>query len=91
MSLATAISLSDARSNLGALVSQAHADHEPVFLERHGKRVAAIVDSDDLAHLMALAEDMQDILDAADARDEMAEAPETVIPWAEVKRDLGLE
>lgn len=90
MSTLPAVSLSEARSHLGDLVTRAQHDHEPVYIERHGRRVAAIIDADDLAHLMALAEDTEDIAEAEQARAEMVETAATPIPWEDVKRDLGL-
>ena len=40
--------------------------------------------------VLALAEDMSDILAAAEAHNEMREQGSTPIPWDEVKADLGL-
>ncbi|WP_092551335.1 type II toxin-antitoxin system Phd/YefM family antitoxin [Herbiconiux ginsengi] len=84
------LSVSEARKNLSAMVDHAHSQHAPVYLERHGRRVAAIVDADDLDALLALAEDMEDIRAAEAARAELRRSPDGAIPWDEVKRDLGL-
>ncbi len=83
-------SISDARRDLAAVVDEARATHEPVYLSRRGRRVAAVVSSDDFERLRGLAEDMADILDAAAARQEMREAENEPIPWEQVKADLGL-
>jgi prevent-host-death family protein len=85
------LSVSEARQNLSAMVERAHVHHAPVYLERHGRRVAAIVDADDLDALLALAEDMEDIRAADAARAELRRSGDAGIPWDEVKRDLGLE
>jgi hypothetical protein len=61
-----------------------------VFLSRRGRRVAAVIDADDLERLLDLAEDMADIRAAEAARAEMRETGATPIPWEEVKADLGL-
>lgn len=57
---------------------------------RRGRRVAAIVDADDLDTVMGLAEDMLDIRAAQAARDEMVQTGSTPMPWDDVKADLGL-
>ncbi|MEO6700514.1 MAG: type II toxin-antitoxin system Phd/YefM family antitoxin [Jatrophihabitantaceae bacterium] len=90
MDMATDINVSDAREKLSALIDQATSGQVPVYLARRGRRVAAIVDSDVLARLLELAEDMEDILAAEESRREMAELAETPIPWDEVKAELAL-
>ncbi len=85
------VSVSEARQSLSAMVDRARTQRAPVYLERHGRRVAAIVDADDLESLLALAEDMADIRAADEARAELSRSGAPGIPWAEVKRDLGLE
>ncbi|MGI8815052.1 MAG: type II toxin-antitoxin system Phd/YefM family antitoxin [Pseudonocardia sp.] len=84
------MSISDARGQLAAIVERARTHHRPVYLARRGRRVAAVVDADDLDRLIELAEDMTDIRAAERARAEMRETGETPIPWDEVKADLGL-
>lgn len=83
-------SISDARKDLAAVVDAARSTHEPVWLSRRGRRVAAVVSADDLERLQALAEDMADILDAEAARAEMRRSAEEPVPWEQVKADLGL-
>ncbi|GGF16762.1 type II toxin-antitoxin system Phd/YefM family antitoxin [Subtercola lobariae] len=90
MTILSDVPVSAARQQLASIVNQVRTEHEPVYLERHGKRVAALIDSDDLAHLIALAEDMTDIREAELAREEMLRTGETPVPWAEVKAELGL-
>ncbi|MFA4926986.1 MAG: type II toxin-antitoxin system Phd/YefM family antitoxin [Patulibacter sp.] len=87
---AAPLSVSQARQQLAAVIDQARESHEPVYLERHGRRVAAVIDADDLDRLIELAEDMTDIRAAEAARREMRETGETPIPWEQVKADLGL-
>ena len=90
MTTPVAINVSEARSQLASLVDRARAEREPIYLSRHGRRVAAIIDADVLDEVLALAEDMLDIRAAEDARNEMRATGETPIPWDEVKADLGL-
>ncbi len=90
MSEAAALNVSDARSQLAAIIDRARADHQPVYLARRGRRVAAVIDADDLDRILELAEDMADIRAAEQARAEMQATGATPIPWEEVKADLGL-
>lgn len=85
-----ALNISEARTQLAAIVDRARAEHEPVYVTRRGRRVAAVIDADDLDRILALAEDMTDIRAAEQARAEMLATGETPIPWDEVKADLGL-
>lgn len=82
--------VSDARQRLASIIDQARESHEPVYLERHGRRIAAVIGADDLDRLLELAEDMTDIRAAEAARAEMRETEAAPIPWDEVKADLGL-
>lgn len=84
------LSVSEARRDLAKVIDDVRASHEPVFLSRRGKRVAAVVDADDYERLRDLAEEMADILAAEQAREEMRRTGESPIPWDEVKADLGL-
>jgi len=84
------LTVSAARAQLAAIIDQARSDHTPVYLARRGRRVAAVIDADDLDAVLALAEDMADIRAAADARAEMAATGPAPIPWDQVKADLGL-
>jgi len=81
--------VSVARSRLDEIVDDASARHEPVFLTRRGRRVAAVIDADDLERLTQAAEDLADLEAAEAAHAEIAERG--TIPWDEVKADLGKE
>jgi prevent-host-death family protein len=83
-------SVSDARRELPSVIDTVRATHEPVWISRRGRRVAAVIDADQLERLQSLAEDMTDILDAEAARAEMRRTSEELIPWEQVKADLGL-
>lgn len=80
--------VSAARSRLDDVVDDACASHEPVFLTRRGRRVAAVIAAEDLERLTRAAENLADIEAADAARAEIAE--HGTIPWEEVKADLGL-
>lgn len=83
------MTVSDARARLADVVDSARVGHNPVYLTRRGQRVAAVIDSEDLDRLIAAAEDLADIEAARAARAEIADG-EPVIPWEQVKADLGL-
>ncbi len=83
------MTVSEARARLADVVDQARVAHDPVFLTRRGRRVAAVIDADDLQRLIEAAEDLADVEAARAARAEMASG-EVAIPWDEVKADLGL-
>ena len=83
-------SISDARRELPAVIDTARRTHEPVWISRHGRRIAAIIDAEQLERLQALAEDVADVLDAEAARAEMHRTAAEPVPWEQVKADLGL-
>jgi prevent-host-death family protein len=80
------VSVSEARERLADVIDEARRQHEPVYLHRRGKRLAAVIDAEDLDRLIELAEDAVDISEARAALEEEGES----IPWEEVKADLGL-
>lgn len=83
------ISVSDARARLADVVDAARVRHDPIYLTRRGRRVAAVIDADDLDRLIAAAEAFSDIESAQAARTEIA-GGDPAIPWDQVKADLGL-
>ena len=42
------LNVCDARDQLASIIDRARSEHEPVYLARRGRRVAAVVDADDL-------------------------------------------
>jgi len=90
MSTTAPVSVSDARDQLASIIDRVRAEHEPVFLSRRGRRVAAVIDVDDLERLIELAEDMADIRAAEESREEMRRTKSEPTPWDQVKADLGL-
>jgi prevent-host-death family protein len=90
MSSTVPVSVSDARDQLASIIDRARTEHEPVFLSRRGRRVAAVIDVDDLERLIELAEDMADIRAAEESREEMRRTESEPTPWEQVKADLGL-
>jgi prevent-host-death family protein len=84
------MTVTEARARLADVVDEARVAHDPVFLTRRGRRVAAVIDADDLERLIEAAEDLEDIRAADAARAEVAESGAPPIPWDQVKADLGL-
>jgi antitoxin Phd len=84
------VNISDARSRLPELIDEARIRHAPVYLAKRGLRRAAIIDAEDLARILELAEDMEDALAAEAAIREMRESSEPSIPWEQVRADLGI-
>lgn len=82
------ITVSDARARLADVVDAARVGHEPVYLTRRGKRVAAVIDADDLDRLIAAAEDLADVEAAAAARAEI-DGGDPAIPWEQIKAELA--
>ncbi len=80
------VSVSEARNRLADVIDEARRLHEPVYLNRRGKRLVAVIDAEDLDRLIELAEDAIDIAEARSALEEEGES----IPWDEVKAALGL-
>ncbi|WP_404499943.1 type II toxin-antitoxin system Phd/YefM family antitoxin [Arthrobacter sp. GAS37] len=60
-----------------------------MYLTDRDRRVAAIIDTDDLELLIEFAADALDIRAAQEAEEAMT-AGEQTIPWEQVKSDLGL-
>jgi prevent-host-death family protein len=90
MSTTAAVTVSEARRDLASIIDRVRVEHTPVYLARRGRRVAAVIDADDLDRILELAEDMADIRAAEAARAEMQATGEAPIPWEQVKADLGL-
>jgi prevent-host-death family protein len=86
----TEMSVSEARARLADVVDEARTSHVPVYVTRRGRRVAAVIDAEDLDRLIEMAEDLADVRAAAQAREELQRTGEEPIPWEQVKVDLGL-
>jgi len=84
----TSVTVSEARGRLGLVIDEAR--DAPVYLTRHNRPVAVLVDAAEFERLRELAEDAEDAAAAAAARREMQEAGEVAVPWDEVKAELGL-
>ncbi|MDO5501882.1 MAG: type II toxin-antitoxin system Phd/YefM family antitoxin [Actinomycetia bacterium] len=82
------MTVTEARARLADVVDAARVGHEPVYLTRRGRRVAAVIDADDLDRLIEAAEDLADIRAARAAREELTEGE--AVPWEQVRVDLGL-
>ncbi len=90
MSVSPPLSVSEARQKLASIIDRARNEHTPVYMSRRGRRVAAVIDADDLDAIIEMAEDLADIRAAEAARAEMQATGESPIPWEQVKADLGL-
>ena len=64
----------------------AATNREPVFITRHGKRIAALVTAEFYERAVEALEDAEDLAAAHAAREEDGES----IPWEVVKAELGL-
>ena len=84
----TELTVAAARARLADVVDEVRERHSPVFLTRRGRRVAAVIDAEDLDRLLGTAEDLADIEAARAARAEVS--AQGSIPWDQVKADLGL-
>lgn len=90
MCSSAALPVSETRKQLAEIIDRARTEHTPIYLARRGRRVAAVIDADDLDATLELAEAMADIHAAEAARAEMRATGETPIPWEQIKADLGL-
>ncbi|MCX6512944.1 MAG: type II toxin-antitoxin system Phd/YefM family antitoxin [Actinobacteria bacterium] len=90
MNTTDSLTITEARKQLASIIDHVRAQHEPIYLTRRGHRVAAVIDADQLAAIIDLAEDMADIRASEAARAEMKQTSEQAIPWEDVKVELGL-
>jgi prevent-host-death family protein len=82
------VSISEARGRLAS--SMIDARHEPVYLTRRNKRVAAVVDAAVLDRLLEAAEDLDDLVAYDEAVAESARIGGENVRWDDLKRELGL-
>lgn len=83
------IGVAEIRNNLADALNRVIYAGERVVLERRGKPAAAIVSLEDLALIEAI-EDREDVKAVKRALAEMKRKGEKPIPFAEVKKQLGL-
>ena len=83
---APALDLTQARARFTESVNRVTYRGERILIQKHGRPVAALVPVEDLA----LIRELEDRIDLEDARKALAEAKGKLIPWATVKRELGL-
>ncbi len=81
----TRVSASAARERLSDLLNEVSVRGDRIVLERHGKRVAAMISASDLDLLQALEdrydlEEMRQVLVKSDKR----------VPWEKIKKRLDL-
>ncbi len=79
------ISVSAARDELATLIESVGAG--PVEISRHGKAVAVMISPEHHRRLEEAYEEVEDIR----AYDEQTADVSPLIPWEDVKRDLGLQ
>ncbi|WIE83096.1 type II toxin-antitoxin system Phd/YefM family antitoxin [Curtobacterium sp. MCPF17_021] len=82
------VSISEARGRLASIIDDAR--HEPVYLTRRNKRVAAVVDAAVLDRLLEAAEDLDDLVAYDEAVAESARIGGENVEWDDLKRELGL-
>ncbi|UWD82490.1 type II toxin-antitoxin system Phd/YefM family antitoxin [Curtobacterium flaccumfaciens] len=82
------LSISEARGRLASIIDDAR--HEPVYLTRRNKRVAAVVDAAVLDRLLEAAEDLDDLVAYDEAVAESARIGGENVKWDDLKRELGL-
>ncbi|WP_104082974.1 type II toxin-antitoxin system Phd/YefM family antitoxin [Cryobacterium sp. Y11] len=90
MSTIIPVTVSVPREQLASIIDQVCSEHEPVFLSRRGRRVATIIDADDLERLIELAEDTADIRAAEESREEIRHTENEPTPGDQMQADLGL-
>ena len=54
----TELTVAAARARLADVVDEVRERHRPVFLTRRGRRMAAVIDAEDLDRLLGAAEDL---------------------------------
>ena len=89
MDIMATMTVVQARSNFGELLTRAAYSNERTLVTRNGKPLAAIVSARDLKILLQAIEDAEDI---RDARKAMKEVEETGVTYSieEVAREFGM-
>ena len=85
--MADTLNSTDVREKLADVLNRVAYAKDRVRITRRGKQVAAVVPIEDLE----LIERLEDEIDIHEARKALADVRKHgVIPWAKVKKDLGL-
>lgn len=83
----TIVSVAEARKTLPELLNRVFYAGDRTIIQRHGKKLAAVVSIEDLELLQAL----EDKLDLAAAKKALAEAKgKKTVSWKKLKAELGL-
>jgi len=77
--------ISKVRENLSEVVDVTRRSGEPLYLTKHGKPIAVLVDYELFESVVERLEDYMDRETLAETKGEIG------IPWEQVKRELGLE
>lgn len=77
--------MSKVRENLSEVVDMTRLSGEPLYLTKHGKPIAVLVDYELFESVVERLEEYMDLETLAET-----EGEET-IPWEDVKRELGLD
>lgn len=85
--MTTELTVTEARERFSEVVET--TEREPVFLTKHGQRLAVVLSAAQYDRLLDLVEDAEDLA-TADAAMTAIEQGQPTIPWQDVKRDLGL-
>jgi len=83
--MSSTVSTADARKNFSDLINKVAYGNESIILTRRGKKVAAIVSTDDLE----LLQQIEDYIDIQDAKKALAEPGENILA-DEFWKQLGL-
>lgn len=74
------------QENFSDTLTRVEDKGERIVVHRKGKNVAALVPMEDLA----LLEELEDRLDVEEAERRLADPNDTLIPYEQIRRELGL-
>lgn len=87
----TTITVTQAREHLADLLNKAHYTGEWIIVEKHGKKLAAIISIHDLELLDSLIEQKEDEIDRAVVEKELSKKRKSkTVPWDTLKKELDL-
>lgn len=85
------VSSEQVRDGLGELINRVAYGGERVMVTRRGKKVVGIVSAEELELLDAVLDAIEDEIDIPLIKERLAEVERgEVVPWEQVKRELGL-